>query len=822
MHHSLRPFYLACLAALPALASAQPLQLHEKEYFETQGLNVLVFSNWYDGLFSDSKISGIELIHHGERTVTNGDVRLNATPEQWDPIPTFVDRSIDPNGRWIEARLKYPSRNFDYAIRATANDDGSVTLSVSSTQPLPANLVGKAGFNLEFLPTAYFGKSYRADTAIGQFPLYPSGPMAFDADGQTEPLPLATARDLTLASESDLRRVRIQSPNADIQLYDGRNKAQNGWFVARSLLPANQTGVLLEWRLSAHAIPNWIRPPVIGFSQVGYHPQQSKVAVIELDARDPASAPAKLVQIGPDGSRTEILTASPLIWGMYKRYRYAQFDFSSVADQGLYQIEYAGQTTPAFPIADDVYDKVWQPTLDIFMPVQMDHLLVNEAYRVWHGASHLDDARQAPINHEHFDLYAQGPTTDTAYQPGQHIPGLNVGGWYDAGDYDIRTQTQYFAVRHLVYAAETFAIDRDNTLVDYDRRFVDLHHPDGKPDILQQIEHGAIALLAQHCAVGHAIPGIVEAYISQYTHLGDGLTKTDNLVCDPALGELETDGFRSGVPDDRWAFTSRSSALNYGSAAGLAAASRALKTYQPDFAAECLATALAVWNEEQGREPFLFRHGNTTGGNLQEEELQAACELLLATGEPRFAERMIALWPTTKERFENVAATYLRALPQLGDSFKADLRAAAVAYKATVEELKQKNPYGVPITEGGWAGSGAVVRFGINNHLLRQAFPDLFDADDVYRSLNYIFGCHPYHNRSLVSAVGAQSKDVAYGTNRADYSFIAGGVVPGILILKPDFPENKNDWPFLWGENEYVISVATSYLYLANAVAGLH
>jgi hypothetical protein len=57
--------------------------------------------------------------------------------------------------------------------------------------------------------------------------------------------------------------------------------------------------------------------------------------------------------------------------------------------------------------------------------------------------------------------------------------------------------------------------------------------------------------------------------------------------------------------------------------------------------------------------------------------------------------------------------------------------------------------------------------------------------------------------------------------NRADYSFIAGGVVPGVLIIKPDLPENKEDWPFLWGQNEYVVSVGASYLYLANAVVAL-
>jgi hypothetical protein len=69
--------------------------------------------------------------------------------------------------------------------------------------------------------------------------------------------------------------------------------------------------------------------------------------------------------------------------------------------------------------------------------------------------------------------------------------------------------------------------------------------------------------------------------------------------------------------------------------------------------------------------------------------------------------------------------------------------------------------------------------------------------------------------------VGAYSKEVAYGSNRADFSFIAGGVVPGVLILKPGFPENKEDWPFLWGENEYVVSEAAGFILLAHAVNAL-
>jgi endoglucanase len=193
------------------------------------------------------------------------------------------------------------------------------------------------------------------------------------------------------------------------------------------------------------------------------------------------------------------------------------------------------ERTAPFRIDPALYDDAWHPTLDVYFPVAMDHMFVNEAYRVWHGDSHRDDALQAPLNHEHIDLYRQGPTTDTPFKPMEHIPGLNVGGWFDAGDFDIRTQTHYAVVRTLVDTWEQFRPTRDETTVDQTRRHVEIHVPDGTPDLLQQIEHGTLQLLAQHKAVGHAIHGIVEPDVGQYTHLGDAVTKTDGLVYDAAL-----------------------------------------------------------------------------------------------------------------------------------------------------------------------------------------------------------------------------------------------------------------------------------------------
>ena len=817
----MKNFICACAGTLclfsivESPASGKRIQLNDRDYFETTGVNVLVFSNWYDGLFSDAKISGVELIHHGVRTATNGDVRLQATPEQWDPIPQFVERTVDREDGIVRAFLRYPDYDFDFSIEARAAGD-RVLLGVHLPEPLPPELEGRAGLNLEFLPSAYFEKSFIMDDSHGLFPLHPVG--LKEQNDRVAPQAIATGRRLVLAPDDAARTVTITSAEAPLHLYDGRSKAQNGWFVVRSMLPAGRTGRVLEWSLAPNSIEGWLREPVIAHSQVGYHPEQAKIAVIELDANARGDMPARLYRIDDRGAFQRKLESVPANWGHWKRYRYRLFDFSEVREDGIYVIEYGAQRTAPFRIAANVFHDAWHPTLDIFFPVQMDHLTVNEAYRVWHGASHLDDALQAPVDHEHFDLYAQGPTTDSPYEPGQHIPGLNIGGWYDAGDYDIRTQTQYFVVNTLVNAWENFHLVRDTTSVDYERKFVDIHVPDGKPDLLQQIEHGALALLAQHRAVGHAIPGIIVPDISQYTHLGDGLTMTDNLIYNPDMGGLESNGLESGLFDDRWAFTSRSSALNFGSIAALAAASRALRGYDDALAEECLKTAVRAWNEEQSQEPFLFRHGNTTGGPLATEEMKAALELLVTTGETQYAARFREHLPEIEQRFAPHAVLAVRAMPHMDDAFSRDIRSLARRHREWLDTLGAQNPFGVVITEGGWAGNGTVIDMAMTNWYLHRAFPDLIGPQHVTRGLDYLFGTHPHSNLSFVSGVGSRSKKVAYGMNRADFSFIAGGIVPGVLILKPDYPENKDDWPFLWGENEYVISVGASYLFLVNAV----
>jgi len=426
------------------------LKLNEQDYFESRGLSVLLYHNAIHGVFYDQKLSGLEIILHDQRIATNGDIRLLPTPEQWDLVPHFKERKRG-NGNQLTAFCEYPDRGLSYRIDVVAETDG-FRVTVNLDQPLPAALAGKAGFNLEFLPTAYFGKSYIFDDASGVFPRHPNGPMQTDTDGTPQPLPIANGKQIVLSPEDPLTRVSIASDSVPLMLFDGRNRAQNGWFVVRSLIPPDRTDNAVVWHIRPNVVPGWTRPPVVAYNQVGYTPERTKVAVLELDPLYDAPKTARVLRLMADGEYREEFRGEIKPWGKWMRYQYAHFDFSQVHDPGIYAIEYAGHVNGPFRIAKDVYSKgVWQPSLDTYLPEQMDHVKIREGYRIWHGVSHMDDARQAPVNYTHFDGYAMGPSTDSPFKPGDHIPGLNVGGWYDAGDFDLRTQTQSRAITDLTW-----------------------------------------------------------------------------------------------------------------------------------------------------------------------------------------------------------------------------------------------------------------------------------------------------------------------------------------------------------------------------------
>ena len=817
---------------------AQDLKLNDNSYFERQGVNVLVFSNSFNGGFNDEKNSGIEIIQHGVRAVQGGAVRLNNTPEQWDLVPKMTYRKVDREQGSIEVGLRYEDYDFDSRVVVTAKGK-AVEIAVWLDEPVPEKLVGNAGLNLEFLPSKYWLKTYTMDGRLNRFPRYATsqtvtrpnsekprqfkGFKTYDDRGTgkfVDPLPLETGHDITMAMDDLERMISIRSDDAELKLYDGRMLAQNGWFVLRSVLPEGKTGKVVSWTVEPHAIGGWIRKPNIGFCQVGYTPDQPKVSVIELDKNDSPEATAALMRINEDGTVSKAYEGKIDVWGPYYKYNYVKFDFSDVQTPGIYYIQYDTVKTNNFLIDSRVYDKITDATTDVWVPIHMNHMFVNEGYRVWHGEPFKEGYLQAPPS-DHFDMHYQGPTTDTKYKPLELIPGLNVGGFFDAGDFDIETGANINVVENLVRAWELFKPLRDETFVSEEQRYVDLHRPDGTPDILQYIEHGVLNLVAQAEQIGHMASTLSNSVLDNYHHLGDAASITDGLHYDPSLKpyEVSADGKRSGTPDDMWAFTSRNTWLDMRASTMFAAAAHALKGYNDSLAARALTQSKRLMKEAEefaeqraksGENNARRRRGGMTATNLQ---------LYVATQEKGYLDDFKKeIWDELEQNATRTLQTALDAIPYMDEDYRKKLRPYVEEYAQYIRDFDRKNPYGVPIGEGNWAGIGPLLSFGTTVCFAHLYYPDIVEKAEVYRAINWLFGCHPYHNYSFVAAVGAaRPKNVFYGNNRADFSFIPGNVAPGVLFRKPDHFENFDDWPFLWGQNEGTIAGNTQYIILGSA-----
>ena len=811
-------FFITGLLATTALC-AQDLKLNDLDYFERQGVNILVFSNSFNGGFNDEKNSGIEIIHHGVRTIQGGAVRLNNTPEQWDLVPRMTDRKVNRENGSIEVNLRYNDYDFDSRIVVTAKGK-AVEIAVWLDKPVPEKLTGESGLNIEFLPSQYWLKTYTMDGRLGRLPRYATsqtitrpnsekprqfkGFKTYDDRGTdrfVDPLPLETGHDITLATDTPERMIRISSDDAELKLYDGRMLAQNGWFVLRSVLPKGKTGKVVTWTVEPHAVPNWIREPNIGFSQVGYIPEQPKVAVIELDKNDVQTGSASLMRLNPDGTTTVAYSATVKPWGAYYKYNYVKFDFSSVREPGVYYIQYGNSKTNDFLIDEHVYDKITDATTDVWVPIHMNHMYVTEGYRTWHGEPFKEGYLQAPES-DHFDLHSQGKTTDTKYKPYELIPGLNVGGFFDAGDFDIETGSNINVVQNFIRTWELFHPQRDETFVSQEQRYVELHRPDGKPDILQFIEHGVLNLVTQAEQIGHMSQTLSNSVLDNYHHLGDAASITDGLHYDPSLKpyEVSADGKRSGTPDDMWAFTTRNPRLDLQAAGVFTSAARVLKGYNDDLAARAEKQADRL--RKEANELIAKRP------NRRDRQAEADNDWLTGIGDGTTsgASRI------SRDVIRNLQ-TMLDSIPIKDASYKEKLRPAVQQYAEYIKSFDKQNPYGVPIGLGNWAGVNAVLNFGITVNYAHIYYPDIVSKDEVYRVANWLYGCHPYHNYSFVAVVGAaRPKQVFYGNNRADFSAIPGNVAPGLLFRKPDHFENFDDWPFLWGQNEGTIAGNTQYV----------
>ena len=832
-------YFLLTLLLIAQTIAAQTFRLIEDGYFNAGGTDVMAFSDFYP----EGHQGGVCVMMNGRRIATNGDIRMEATPGQWQPVPKQLSRKVEA-GRIVTTLcypdssrhltgfnpMVYPDYQFTYTVTVEAQNNG-ICVNVDLDKPVPEFLLGKVGFNLEFFPGELFGKPWIMDDKNGIYPQQPNGPLLqvstnrghdgdyFAGRGQKANLaqldgegysplraddiiaePYAVGRKFTSRPDDVLSRLTVESFTEPLKLYDGRMNHNNGWFVLRSEVARGATKGAVRWFITPAVNNAWRHTPVIQTSQVGYLPHQPKRVIIETDRRDSilntATDMASLYRLDADGEHV-VRTVAPKSWGRFLRYNYFIADLSDVTEPGLYQVRFRDASSSVFRIADNVYDRgVWQPVIEYFLPVQMCHMRVSEKYRVWHDACHMDDALMAHVGN-HIDGYDQRPGL-SKYKEGEKVPGVNVGGWHDAGDFDLRVESQAGEAYILALAYEQFHPEIDATAIDQQRHRVEIHEPDGKNDILQQVENGALTVVRSYQALGRLYRGIICNSLRQYAMLGDAAAMTDGVI---------------GNDDDRWIFTEENPSRAIATAAQLAGAARVLRGFNDVLSRECIAIATDIY------------HQTADGGRLSGAKLQAAVELYLATGEAEYLDFILSQQETITRGIARTGwftARIAKLLENKKDKrsrqFVGAFRSALPAYKAQLDKQAAETPYGVPYRPSIWGAGWDIQRFGFEYYFLADAYPEIFPRETVYNALNFILGCHPgSNNASFASGVGAKSATVAYGLNRADWSYIPGGVVSGTALIRPDFPELLT-FPFLWQQTEYVLGGGSShYMFLVLA-----
>ena len=820
-------------------ATAQDFKLNASGYFNREGVDVMAFNDFYP----EGHQGGVSVLMNGHRIATNGDIRMEATPGQWQPVPKQLSRKIEGNAIVTTLcfpdssrhytgfnPMAYPDYVFTYTVRTEAQGSG-ILVTVDIDKPVPQQLLGKVGFNLEFFPGTLFGKPWMMDEQSGIYPQQPNSPLAFTTPNKNftgnfhngkapladidhlnatgySPLiaddiisePYAVGKRFISCPDDPYSKLTVESMTGDLKLYDGRMNHNNGWFVLRSEIAAGVTKGAVRWLITPNVVPGWTYDPVVQVSQVGYHPGQEKEAVIETDAKDQRVLQAQVVRIDAQGERVAA-TMQAKQWGRFLRYNYLTVDFSDVREAGLYKIRYGNSESPIFRIDQAVYDRgVWQPVVEYFLPVQMCHMRVTEKYRVWHDACHMDDAQMAPVGN-HIDGYVQQAGL-SKYQPNTVVPGVNVGGWHDAGDFDLRVESQAGESYILALAYEAFRPEIDVTAIDQQKHVTEIHEPDGKNDVLQQVENGALTVVNSYLALGRLYRGIICNNLRQYVLLGDAAAMTDGIL---------------GNSDDRWIFTENNPSRELTTAANLAASARVLKGFNDTLSVHCLNIATEIFKNTDVNE------------RLISNKLQAATELYLTTGDVIYLNYLLDNQDALIQRINRTAWFTARVAKQIetmkdkkARKFTTAYKAALQGYKETLDKQAAATPYGVPYSPSIWGAGWDIQRFGYEYYFLTSAYPELFPQGTVFHALDFILGRHPGSNQaSFASGVGSQSATVAYGLNRADWSYIPGGVVSGTALIRPDFPELLT-WPFLWQQTEYVLGGGSShYMFLALAAQQL-
>ena len=193
------------------------------------------------------------------------------------------------------------------------------------------------------------------------------------------------------------------------------------------------------------------------------------------------------------------------------------------------------------------------------------------------------------------------------------VPGLDQGGWHDAGDYDLRVESQAGTVWLLAMMIEEFGLDYDATMIDFENHLVEIHQPDGNPMQFSKLNTDWPPFLVD------TVPGkTLQGY-----HL-----PRSTAICDVGRCRFHDRQQFLENEDDRWVFTEINPRRELQVVQGLAALQGSQRCQSRSLSKEALETAIALWESAC---PTIHR--------LSSQKVHALTELILTTGDPELIQQ---------------------------------------------------------------------------------------------------------------------------------------------------------------------------------------
>jgi|GEM_PF-1006896 len=433
-------------------------------------------------------------------------------------------------------------------------------------------------------------------------------------------------------------------------------------------------------------------------------------------------------------------------------------DFSSVVEPGEYCIYISsfGQSYN-FKISDDVYFDLYYKLMRGFLFQRCGIDLSEQEFS--HKACHLDDGK--------LFLSGKNKIVDA------------VGGWHDAGDYGkyiVNLGVSVGTLLHIYFLnKEKF---KDNQLaLPYGESYNNI------PDILDEIRYGIKWIFAMQDEQTGGVYHKLTAKNFEPMNILPEQDYSERYIIDLSLN------ISSSTP---------TTAATGNFIGMLAAAYRAFKEYDLNFAQECITKAEKAWEFLENNPTIVpsggFRNpaGVSTGeygdSNDTDERLWAAAELFASTSKQKYNEYFINNYirinsPTSWNNLKNLAVYSYYFAENADETLKQTIKNDIISYADNLIQRINSNFYKVVLrnTEYYWGSNSVVLNYAIDLIFAYEITKDEKYKIAALEQLHYILGRNAV-GYCFVTGMGSKSpKNIHHRPSVA-----IGRALPGFLVGGPN------------------------------------